>query len=179
MQHYQWAVVGAGGAGISAVGKLLDAGVNADKILWLDPEFKVGDLGKYWSCVPSNTIVSRLLKFLYACKAFSFDECDIDFPILKANPDKTTSLLNIVEPLQWVTDRFCTQVHAEKNTVDHLNLHDRKWQLQTKEKNYLASNVILANGALPKKLNLPEIEEIELANALNPEKLAVTCNVAS
>jgi len=40
-----------------AVGKLLDCGVSRKKILWVDPEFKVGDLGKLWYNVSSNTNV--------------------------------------------------------------------------------------------------------------------------
>ena len=39
---FQWAVVGAGPAGIAAVGKLLDNAVNPASILWIDPQFKVG-----------------------------------------------------------------------------------------------------------------------------------------
>ena len=45
---FQWAVVGAGPAGIAAVGKLLDHGVLPKTILWLDPQFCVGDLGRFW-----------------------------------------------------------------------------------------------------------------------------------
>ena len=42
---FQWLVTGAGPAGIAAVGKLLDAQIPKDKIGWLDPAFRVGDLG--------------------------------------------------------------------------------------------------------------------------------------
>lgn len=44
---FQWAVIGAGPAGIAAVGKLLDHGVLPEDILWFDPHFKVGDLGLF------------------------------------------------------------------------------------------------------------------------------------
>ena len=61
---YQWAVVGAGPAGIAAVGKLLDNGILAEDILWFDPHFKVGDLGLHWHNVSSNTKVKFFNDFL-------------------------------------------------------------------------------------------------------------------
>ena len=176
MQHYQWAVIGAGGAGISAIGKLLDANINASQILWLDPEFKVGDLGKYWSSVPSNTNVRRLLAFLNACDSFSIADCTINFPILQADPAKTTLLQNIVDPLQWISDHFCNQVNVQHDFVKHLKQTKRQWLLQGNKREYTASNVILANGASPKKLNLTAINEIELPIALDPNKLATACD---
>jgi cation diffusion facilitator CzcD-associated flavoprotein CzcO len=51
----EWAVIGSGPAGIAAVGKLLDLGIAAQNIAWIDPAFTVGDLGKKWSKVSSNT----------------------------------------------------------------------------------------------------------------------------
>lgn len=53
MSHatFQWAVIGAGPAGIAAVGRLMDHGIPASKILWVDPHFSAGDLGRYWSSV--------------------------------------------------------------------------------------------------------------------------------
>mgnify|MGYP000287743432 FL=1 len=175
MQYYQWAVIGAGGAGISAVGKLLDAGIDAQQILWIDPAFKIGDLGKYWSSVPSNTIVRRLLEFLGACKSFSLADCDIDFPILQADVNQTTLLSNIVAPLQWISDRLCKQVSAHRDFIEHLKLHGRCWYLQGKENQYITKNVILAQGALPKKLNFSAIDEIEIATALKLDALTKAC----
>ena len=174
MQDYQWAVIGAGPAGITTVGKLLDAGIQAEQILWLDPEFKVGDLGKYWSCVPSNTIVARLVKFLSACDAFAISKAKQKFPIFQADPKQTTLLANIVAPLQWITEQLSQQVNVVKDFVEHLQLHDRIWHLKTKTQTYHACNVVLATGALPKKLNFPETKEIELATALNKEKFSTS-----
>lgn len=42
---FQWLVIGAGPAGIAAVGKLIDHKIPGDQIGWLDPAFGVGDLG--------------------------------------------------------------------------------------------------------------------------------------
>lgn len=35
--RYKWAVVGAGPAGMATIGQLLDSGINAKNILWIDP----------------------------------------------------------------------------------------------------------------------------------------------
>ena len=40
---YQWAVIGAGPAGLASVGILLEQGVCAKDILMIDPHFHVGD----------------------------------------------------------------------------------------------------------------------------------------
>lgn len=61
---FKWAVIGAGPAGIAAVGKLIDAGINPKEIVWIDPEFKVGDFGTHWRNVSSNTKVGLFLKIL-------------------------------------------------------------------------------------------------------------------
>lgn len=44
-------------AGISVVGQLLDNGRKAKDILWLDPNFSVGDFDIKWGEVSSNTTV--------------------------------------------------------------------------------------------------------------------------
>jgi cation diffusion facilitator CzcD-associated flavoprotein CzcO len=70
----EWIVVGAGPAGIAAVGKLIDHGISPKKIGWIDPDFQVGDLGKKWSQVSSNTTVDLFIRFLKNCKAFSYEK---------------------------------------------------------------------------------------------------------
>ena len=42
---YAWTVIGAGPAGIAAVGKLLDHGIAGEDIAWIDPAFAAGDIG--------------------------------------------------------------------------------------------------------------------------------------
>ena len=73
-QHsLEWAVIGAGPAGIAAVGQLIDKGVSAEQIMWIDPKFKVGDFGAFWTNVSSNTRVKLFNDFLYHCKSFRYD----------------------------------------------------------------------------------------------------------
>ena len=56
MTQYKWTVIGAGPAGIAAVGRLLDHGIAPEKIAWVDPDFTAGDLGNKWRAVSSNTV---------------------------------------------------------------------------------------------------------------------------
>lgn len=42
--QYEWVVIGAGPGGIACIGKLLDAGISAADIAWIDPQFNVGDV---------------------------------------------------------------------------------------------------------------------------------------
>ena len=96
----EWAVIGAGPAGIASVGKLLDAGVPAEEIIWLDPHFKVGDFGTAWSQVGSNTPVEYFLKFYRDALAFNYTQTDRPaFLIDKIAPDKNCPLIIAAEPL--------------------------------------------------------------------------------
>lgn len=85
--NFDWAVIGAGPAGIAAVGKLIDAGIPAPNIIWLDPAFAVGDFGAKWRQVPSNTKVSLFLKYLNSCAAFHYNQCAARYELHHLDPD--------------------------------------------------------------------------------------------
>lgn len=65
---YEAVVVGAGPAGITAVGNLLDARI--DRILWVDDAFDGGRVNKYYREVPSNTKVKLFVDFATAVSPF-------------------------------------------------------------------------------------------------------------
>lgn len=173
----QWAVIGAGPAGIAAVGKLIDSGIEPQAILWIDPHFAVGDLGNYWRNVSSNTSVKLFLAFLKAVKVFGYNKCPIDFPINHLPEDNTCTLKHIVEPLQWVSSQLCQQVQTEKTFIHKMELSDRVWHLNSDSTCFKAKNVILANGAVPQKLNYPEIQEIDFYTAIDKEKLSASVEI--
>ncbi|MBS2080281.1 pyridine nucleotide-disulfide oxidoreductase, partial [Mycobacterium tuberculosis] len=50
-------MIGAGPAGVAAVGRLLDHCVAAERVAWIDPAFAGGDIGQKWRSVSSNTHV--------------------------------------------------------------------------------------------------------------------------
>ncbi|KAI5364723.1 Putative FAD/NAD(P)-binding domain, FAD/NAD(P)-binding domain superfamily [Septoria linicola] len=65
---YEAVVVGAGPAGITAVGNLLENRV--DRILWVDESFNGGRVNQYYREVPSNTKVKLFVDFAQAVSPF-------------------------------------------------------------------------------------------------------------
>lgn len=63
-QKFNVAVIGAGPAGLTAVGQLLDVSPALHHILWIDPSFTAGRLHLYPK-VPSNTKVKLFKEFVY------------------------------------------------------------------------------------------------------------------
>jgi hypothetical protein len=168
---FKWTVIGAGPAGIAAIGKLIDQGIPAQQIGWIDPHFGVGDLGQKWNQVPSNTSVELFLRFLNNCEAFNFKTHASKFHLATLDPTETCTLKHIVEPLQWITDHLKKQVHSFPTTSMALSLSQGRWEIKTQESSLYAKNVILAIGADSKNLSIPGSECINLDTALNPEKL--------
>lgn len=172
MEHYQWAVIGAGPAGIAAVGKLIDHGIDQDSIVWIDPNFHVGDFGTMWSTVPSNTKVQLFKQFLENCAAFEFGQASKKFELLSLEPQETCHLGVMAEPLQWVTEKLLTKVVSHKTLVNKLEKVNGSWLLHSENKKVTANNVILAIGAEAKKMAMLGAEEISLKIAMNPQLLA-------
>jgi len=171
MTRYAWTVIGAGPAGIAAVGRLLDHGIAPDKIAWVDPAFAAGDLGQKWRSVSSNTIVGTFLSFLNGASAFRFAEAP-PMPLLEVDPEETCALGLVAEPLVWITQHLRQRVEVFKTTASALSLQKRRWRIETALQEIFSDNVILAVGAVPKKLEHPQLDEIPVEVALDPEKLA-------
>ena len=170
---FNWAVIGAGPAGIAAVGRLLDLGVNGPDILWVDPLFKVGDLGHLWRNVSSNTSVAKFTDFLRASTAFSYTDSP-DFPLNHMEPENTCTLRDVAEPLQWVSDELRKKVVCEKVMIQQLKLSERTWQLTSNSHAFAARNVILATGAVASSLKYPGVDVIPFEIAIDRERLAQT-----
>jgi cation diffusion facilitator CzcD-associated flavoprotein CzcO len=171
MPTYAWTVIGAGAAGIAAVGKLLDQGIPPEKIAWIDPAFAAGDLGQKWRSVSSNTIAGTFVSFLNGCAAFRFSEAP-PLALQEVDPDETCALALVAEPLVWITEHLRERVDVFETTATALRLQSRHWTIQTKQQPVASENVILAVGAVPKKLSYPHLEEIPVEVVLDPEKLA-------
>lgn len=165
---YQWSVVGAGPAGIACVGQLLDHGVAAQEIQWIDPEFKVGDFGQKWSGVTSNTSVRLFDAFLKSTKAFALRDKLESFPLSHLNPADTCRLQYMAEPLQSVTEILQKNVPFTQDRVQSLALKEARWQLQLRSgKSMTAKNVILAIGAEAKALPWQKVESVPLEKVIN------------
>jgi cation diffusion facilitator CzcD-associated flavoprotein CzcO len=170
MARFAWTVIGAGPAGIAAVGRLLDHGIAPDEIAWVDPAFAVGDLGQKWRSVSSNTIVGTFLSFLNGAAAFRFAEAPT-MPLREVDPHETCALGLVAEPLVWITEHLRERVKVFETTATALSLQSRRWRIETGRQEIFSDNVILAVGAVPKKLEHP-LDEIPVEVALDPEKLA-------
>lgn len=169
---YQWTVIGAGPAGIAAIGKLLDNKIPADKIFWCDPYFKVGDLGRLWSNVSSNTKAKLFTDFLYACDSFRYESVEEKFTLSTLDPQQTCILKYMVEPLEWVTEQLLKQVSNQKTTIHSMSLSNRLWTLKDNNSEFQSHNVILATGALPSTLNYPKVELIPFDLAIDEPQLS-------
>jgi len=172
---FQWLIIGAGPAGILSVGKLIDQGVAAEEIAWVDPFFQVGDLGRLWSQVPSNTLVRLFTQFLRSCQAFEYELCTKKHEIHRAEPQLTCPLRLIVEPLQWISDHLRRRVHAFLGRVDHLVFKQRGWQVFSAGNQLLAKNIVLAIGSDPKVLHFEGLETVPLQDAIVRRRLSSLC----
>lgn len=172
IKTYQWAVVGAGPAGIAAIGKLLDQGIHGENIIWIDPTFTVGDFGTLWRSVPSNTKVDLFLKFLYASKSFSYASCKEKFALHHEIGSNTCDLHLMADPLQWITQELQSKVAIKLGRVHELSRSENSWQLHCLEDKILALRVILAVGATPKTLPFSK-PIIPLEDALDRKRLTM------
>jgi cation diffusion facilitator CzcD-associated flavoprotein CzcO len=171
MTQYKWTVVGAGPAGIAAVGRLLDHGIAPKKIAWMDPDFTAGDLGNKWRAVSSNTVVSLFLDYLNASPSFRFHEAP-PFKLTDVDPGETCLLDLIADPLVWISDHLRQRVTVLRAMATELCLRDGHWTVQTEQGTITSEKVILAVGATPKNLAYPDLVEIPVEVAVDPEKLA-------
>ncbi|MCX7120801.1 MAG: hypothetical protein NTZ67_03360 [Gammaproteobacteria bacterium] len=171
---HQWAVIGAGPAGITSVGLLLDAGVLASEILWADPDFQVGDFGRLWGEVNSNTRVALFLKQLHSVDSFAYAKKTERFALDEKDPNGFTALKDAAAPLQWVSDQLCQKVVTQKTWIKSLSVVQGAWQLDAEKNHFRSEKVILSMGAEPKSLDYPGIQKIDLVTALTPSELKKT-----
>lgn len=173
---YGWCVVGGGVAGILTVGLLHDLGVPYGSIAWIDPEFNVGRIGKYYENVPANNQIGPFIDFLNDCKSFS--ECDSQAleEARQANRNEHPNLGFVVKPLQDVTNYFCTKVHAEKGLLEDLYFANGVWNITANNKTITSHHVILATGAEPRTLDYEGQTVIPLDHALDQKTLGTYLN---
>lgn len=174
-KKHSWSVIGAGPAGITAIGKLLDAGIPETEILWVDPEFSGGDFATKWHNVGSNTSVGLFQRYLNSCHAFAYSNHNQNFALDTLDPQDNCLLKAMAEPLQWVTQNLSAKVRSVKGSVTHLHMGNHHWKLTVGDDVYVSQNVILAVGARAKVLDYTPAEIINLHDALNPEQLHHYC----
>jgi hypothetical protein len=179
---FQWAVIGAGPAGIAAIGQLLDKNISPEHIIWIDPDFNVGDFGSQWSNVSSNTSVKLFNRFYHHCASFNYEAVAHQFEISQFDEKNTCLLKYAAEPLKWITQTFRETIFSLQKKVLHLELKDHHWHMTVSDTHnnfnstiLLSKNVILAIGSEPKSLQFDNLYEIPLATALDPIALSQAC----
>jgi pyruvate/2-oxoglutarate dehydrogenase complex dihydrolipoamide dehydrogenase (E3) component len=149
--RYRWTIIGAGPAGILAIGQLLTHGVSKRKILWLDDEFFVGRLGRYYRNVPSNDYVYEWIDMLaaYPCFDTYIEE------LRNYHPQTNQPLAVIVSILSRITESLKQHIKSRRCYVDELKFTRNHWSIQLKHKHrpYTSRNIILATGSHPISLN--------------------------
>lgn len=175
-KKYAWSVVGAGPAGIMAVGLLLDAGVHGGDILWIDPHFQAGDFGRLWGEVNSNTRVTLFRQFLFGVASFDYKNRDKSFSFDQLDDQAFTELQYVTDPLLWVTEQLCKKVVTEKLDVKSCSVENGSWKLETNKNSFFSEKVILATGSESKSLDHPGVEKISLTDALTPSVLRSRCH---
>lgn len=166
---YAWTIVGAGAAGIGAIGRLLDSGVAGRDICWIDPKFDAGDLGSHWSCVSSNTNVALFTDFFNACRSLRYGDCPVHLGEL--DPDDTCELAHVAEALRWTSRHLAETVDVRSGKVAQLtSVANCEWLLVGPGLEVRSRKVILAQGSEPTVLGY-STPRIPIEVALDPPKV--------
>jgi hypothetical protein len=171
-----WTVVGAGPAGIAVVGLLIDLGIDAKSITWIDPEFNVGRLGNYYYNVPGNAHTKMYIDFLQACR--SFQQCAptaID-ELKKLDLMTAYPLHVIIDPLRDITECFKRQVVPVQGKINALHFENNRWHIGIDAGAHSLTissyYVALATGSHPIEYDYPCQQVIPLDLALDKDLLA-------
>lgn len=178
-RRVEYLIVGAGPAGLCAVAKLIDLKINPQAILWVDPQFDLGDFGgalSVGSSVPGNTKISSYLTVVSAINQIM---SAVNLPpttggnMLALDPNKACSLSIASEPFRRLTENLLSVVQSIQGQVTQLEEKlDNVLALITtnsgESRRVIASHVILATGSVAKTLDLN----------LETDKIILDCNIA-
>lgn len=166
-QTAEYVIIGGGPAAICAVAKLYGSGVPGDKIVWVDPKFKVGDFGtklSVGSSVPGNTAVESYQEVNNAIYSM-IPECEpgpeekVQFEMSSLSPDTPCSLRVATQPLQHITNNLRKLVRSVEGVVPVVQEIKGRIRVSIKSADsttryVIAKRVILAVGAELKTMRL-------------------------
>jgi thioredoxin reductase len=146
---YEWTIIGAGVAGIIAIAILLDLGIQAENIYWIDPLFNVGRIGEYYQNVTGNTPNKFWVNFLKASPTIEkITEIDIKY-IESLNQEEFNTLGLIAKPMQKVTDFLKNIIPHSIGYTNYLEFFDTIWHIGSGTTIKTSRNIILATGSHP------------------------------
>ncbi|PNS18656.1 hypothetical protein CAC42_5195 [Sphaceloma murrayae] len=190
---YAAVVVGAGPAGICAVGNLLERKVNP--ILWVDDEFNGGRVNRNYREVPSNTKTKLFIDFAEALTPFKQVIEKTPSPnaidrLRDLNQDKGTQLGNAADMLVMLTRGLMHTpgVEVRKGRVNSASVDSHKgWTVQvslsghdspapSQSTTVIADRVVLCTGSSPSEgplpVDIPGMSSIHLDTALSPSLIS-------
>lgn len=168
----QWLVVGAGPAGIAAIGVLLALGVSSKSVIWVDPEFNVGRIGQFYTTVPANNKNIQFIDFINACTPFTECHTPAMEALRAADPNTFSELGSIVPALYDLSAFLCGKVLSHKGWLKELHFSNETWCAKINDYTICASHVILATGSHPRELNYENVAVIPLDHALDKKILS-------
>jgi hypothetical protein len=172
----EWAIIGAGPAGIIVLGVLLDLGTDPKSIIWIDQEFSCGRLCKYGT-VPGNAKTWQFIEFLNSCKTFQECNSPAAAKLYDLDQEFEYPLQVIVDPLIDISYYLCGKVNCKKDKLCALNFANDVWNIGTTSECFTANHVILATGSHPKRLDYDCKNEIPLDLALDKPALATQVDI--
>lgn len=168
-----WTIVGAGPAGIAVIGILLDLGVKQESICWIDSEFNVGRLGKYYYNVPGNGKALNYVKFIDACNTFKNITTPSIEKLRNHDPQDACVLNIIIDVLQDITYHLLKRVISIPHRLINLQFVNNEWTVTLSDSTTFTShNVVLATGSHPRSLNYGVEHELPLDLAVDKKMLA-------
>ena len=188
--RYEAVVVGAGPAGVAAVGFLLEN--KKSPVLWVDDRFHGGRLDKAYREVPANTKVKRFMSFADSTKAFrevtevppQVETQKDAYQTLKTmNQEETSHIAEAADLCIQLTEGLNEEKGVIKQTgkVSDANWTETgQWSINinpssdTSSQTAMSNLLVLCTGASPTSAPLPisNIKEVNLDTALSPTKLS-------
>lgn len=152
-QHlYEWAVLGAGPAGLAAVSVLLATPSNT--VLWIDPSFSAGRLTRF-PAVPSNTKVRLFLRYAEAICPTAADTLPSVKRMAKRVDEAGCELgmvqEMVVELTEWVQENHKKRLHCEWGTGNAMQWSGQHWNIKYEPGGHVirAKRAVLCTGCVP------------------------------
>ncbi|KAL2178469.1 pyridine nucleotide-disulfide oxidoreductase-domain-containing protein [Thermothelomyces heterothallicus CBS 202.75] len=184
-------VVGAGPAGIAAVGNLVDKYPRGN-VVWVDKSFDGGSIGQLYREVPSFSPAGNFLEYATALPIFRGIADAVPRPnavtrLQALDPNMTCSLSHAADMLQLLSDGLIRHpsVKPVLGTVTEAgrNSSTRQWRVAVQpnhdighvphQEEYHAPLVVLCTGTLPRAMPLPApVSRLGLETCLSPTRLA-------
>lgn len=188
-KQYEAVVVGAGPAGITVLGNLLERGVQP--ILWVDDRFNAGRVNARYREVPSNTKVKLFLDFATGTAPFR-DIVDAPKASEETSKSEALKMFDSLDPdkgchLSHAADMLLILTEGLKQTVGVdarqgklsggvFDETTNSWNVEMDNGDAVQSKrLVLCTGSSPNNSPLPvhiaNLKNIDLDEALSPTKL--------